>query len=72
MTAWMDSALCATNAPDLFFSDSAHDSVRARKICAACPVRRECFDYAVAGNEEFGVCAGFSAREIRKMVRDAA
>lgn len=42
--------------PDLWFSDKHHDQVRAKTICAACPVRLRC---NVAGKpERWGIWAG--------------
>jgi WhiB family redox-sensing transcriptional regulator len=47
--AWMDSALCAQIGADGFFPGRGEGYTAARRICAACPVRAECGDYAEAG-----------------------
>lgn len=46
--AWQDDALCATTDPALFFDDRPGESYRdARKVCAACPVRDACLEWAL-------------------------
>lgn len=39
--AWMDDALCAQGAPDLWFADGGRRA-EARKLCARCPVKEPC------------------------------
>ncbi|MBT2477596.1 WhiB family transcriptional regulator [Streptomyces sp. ISL-94] len=43
---WMDAALCAQTDPDLFFPEKGGSYQTANKVCASCPVRRQCADYA--------------------------
>lgn len=44
---WMDDALCAQTDPDLFHVDGSGSSYSpAKKVCARCPVTRECAAYA--------------------------
>ena len=44
---WMDSALCAQTAPEIFFPEGAGQNTnQAKKICASCPVRTECGEHA--------------------------
>lgn len=45
---WMDSALCAQVDPEVFFPEQGERPEEAWKICARCPVRSECEDYAVS------------------------
>lgn len=68
---WMDDALCAQADPDAWFPESGEwPKVRAAKlICAACPVRAECLDYALASGERFGVWGGLSEDERRAELR---
>ena len=40
----------------------------AKDICAACPVRNLCLDFALDHDEEFGIWGGLTPRE-RRMVR---
>lgn len=43
---WMDSALCAQTDPELWFPDNGGNYRPAHRICARCPVRVECAEYA--------------------------
>jgi len=41
---------------------------RAKKVCATCPVRQECLEFAITTNQEYGVWGGHSEEE-RRVVR---
>jgi WhiB family redox-sensing transcriptional regulator len=41
----------------------------AKRICASCPVRRQCLAYALANSIASGVWGGRSERERRRMMR---
>lgn len=56
-TAWMSWALCAETDPELFFPEKGGSPRRAKEICAGCPVRQECLEYALK-NGETGVWGG--------------
>jgi WhiB family transcriptional regulator, redox-sensing transcriptional regulator len=62
--AWQLEALCAQTDPEAFFPDLYSQSKFARELCAQCPVRKECYDYAVNNDIEYGVWGGvdFTAR----------
>jgi hypothetical protein len=51
-------AACRTADPELFFPDTARAEAEARAICAACPIRRECYALARATGQQFGVWGG--------------
>lgn len=73
---WQEDALCAQltleedepqdrgSVADMWFSASTQ---KAKALCRQCPVRKECFDLALAIEPNSGVWAGFTAKEIRKM-----
>lgn len=42
---WIDRAACKGANTDLFFIRQFYDV--ARKVCAECPVQRECLDWAI-------------------------
>lgn len=51
----------------------------AKFICAQCPIKQECLDYAMAAQEEYGVWGGLTAEErkwfyheLKKMKRRVA
>jgi hypothetical protein len=64
---------CA-NYPDAFFHDEATSSAGprwnyqiAKALCAECPIRLQCLDYAMAADEEHGVWGGLSPNERKKL-----
>lgn len=61
-------AVCAQVDPELFFPEggSAKD---AKSLCAVCPVRIRCLQYALDHNEIYGVYGGTSPRERRALRR---
>lgn len=66
---WRGRALCAQADPEAFFPTLGDSAQPARRICAGCPVRQECLDFALAQNEEFGVWGGMSTRERQRLRR---
>ena len=70
-TAWMTRAACRGCDPDLFFPERGEGHGReARAVCAGCPVRDECLDYAIALGERLGIWGGLGDGE-RRQVRKA-
>ena len=65
---WTDQALCAQTDPELFFPDKGGTAI-ARKICAPCPVKNECLEWAISENIIDGILGGMTARERRKTRR---
>lgn len=63
---WMQRAACATTDPDMFFPDPGGSTVAVKKVCAACPVREACLEYAIRTGQTDGVWGGLSARQIRR------
>lgn len=68
---WMGSALCAQVDPEIFFPEKGGGTHDAKRVCAGCPVIRECGEYALKHNERFGVWGGLSERARRKIARAA-
>lgn len=67
---WVERAACAGVDPELFFPSergqkSVDQSRAARKVCAVCPVRQECLDYAVENREQWGIFGGMNRDERR-------
>ena len=61
---WRAHAACADLDPRLFFPSastgwaSVAEADNARVVCAGCPVRAACFDWAVATGQRTGVWGG--------------
>jgi WhiB family redox-sensing transcriptional regulator len=64
----MSRALCAQTDPEAFFPDKGESTRPAKKVCAACPVRPPCLDWALATREPHGVWGGLSERERRGLL----
>lgn len=68
--AWDSDAVCRQVDPDLWFPEEGTSNVHAKRICARCPVRDACLEYALTHDERFGVWGGLSTRERRALSRD--
>ena len=66
---WWHAAACKDIDPDLFHPSEGQSTAAARAVCATCPVRPECLDWALRNGERFGVWGGTSERERRRMRR---
>ncbi len=69
MLAWQDRAACSGVDPELFFPAKGESLAPAKAICAGCPVRVECLEYALTHNERYGIWGGTSERERRRLRR---
>lgn len=71
---WMNRGACRNAPTDLFFPEASgitEQAKRAKAVCARCPVRAECREYAMAHKEIQGVWGGTSLYE-RRLLRKAA
>lgn len=75
---WQLRAACRGQ-PELFFHPPGERDPRwtqreaaAKRVCAACPVRRECAAFALASEEPYGTWGGVTAREREQAIRGAA
>jgi WhiB family transcriptional regulator, redox-sensing transcriptional regulator len=67
---WRDDAECVHYATEVNFFPARGESVReAKAVCATCPVRRPCLDYAMQWDHLSGVWGGLSERERRLLRR---
>lgn len=64
---WVEEALCAQTDPELFFPEKGGSTRQAKEVCARCPVRPECLEYALENNERFGIWGMASERDRRKL-----
>jgi WhiB family redox-sensing transcriptional regulator len=67
--SWRNRAACRGVDPDIFFPISDEDALQAKAICAECPVREACLEWALATRERDGVWGGATERERRRMIR---
>ncbi len=67
--AWMDRAACQGEPTRTFFPGHGESTASAKALCADCPVRGACLDWALETEQEAGVWGGKSAKERRSMAR---
>lgn len=64
---WFVDAACLGADPELFFPERGESSREAKAVCAGCPVRTECLEYALSENIIHGIFGGLSIRERRRI-----
>lgn len=64
--AFFSNAECKEADPTLFFGESNSEIARAKEVCASCPIKQMCLDWAVQ-NAEGGIYGGKTARERKKL-----
>lgn len=65
--SWLEDAACRGVDPALFFPERGASTREAKAICAECPVREQCRDYALDTNQKHGIWGGLSERERRRI-----
>lgn len=71
---WRHRALCLDEDPDLFFpvgtsGPALLQRAQAKSVCARCPVRDECLEWALTSGQDSGVWGGMSEDERRAFKR---
>ena len=66
---WMAKGRCRTEPPSVFFPSDGVGVEIARRICADCPVKALCLEYALRNGIDHGVWGGTSERERRRIAR---
>ena len=74
---WQDRAACRGEDSSFFFAPSYFEKrhekdareAKAKAICARCPVREMCLEYALAIREPHGVWGGQNETERRRVLR---
>ena len=69
LTLWMANGLCRDQPPRVFFPSDGVGVDKARKICAECPAKAPCLEYALDHRIDHGVWGGTSERERRRILR---
>jgi len=71
VATWQQYAECVNYAGEVDFFPARGESVRdAKAVCAACPVREECLDFALRTKVAHGIWGGLSERERRNLRRE--
>jgi WhiB family redox-sensing transcriptional regulator len=68
-TEWMPQGRCREIPPGTFFPSDGVGVEVARRICAECPVKAPCLEYALLHRIDHGVWGGASERERRRILR---
>jgi WhiB family transcriptional regulator, redox-sensing transcriptional regulator len=68
---WRAAAACLSADPDLFFPISTtgpaeKQITRAKRICAGCPVRLECLQFAMTHDQVYGIWGGTTQEDRRR------
>jgi WhiB family transcriptional regulator, redox-sensing transcriptional regulator len=67
-TGWMARGKCREMDPAIFFPSDGTGVTVAQVICADCPVKVECLEYALAERVDHGVWGGASERQRRRIL----
>lgn len=62
----------STESVDLWFPSIGQNCHKAKAICAMCPVKRGCLEYALTHDIRYGVWGGTSPRERQRILARAA
>jgi WhiB family redox-sensing transcriptional regulator len=66
---WMASGLCRVEPPSRFFPSDGVGVEIAKRICAECPVKHPCLEYALENRIDHGVWGGTSERQRRRILK---
>ena len=72
---WQDDAACLNaQDPETFFpsgttGDAVYQIRAAKAVCATCPVRSLCLEFALSSRQDFGVWGGLTEDERRSLRR---
>ena len=64
---WRELAACRGTDLGVFFPERGESAGPARQVCAGCPVRQACLDYAITNRIASGVWGGLTERERRAL-----
>jgi WhiB family transcriptional regulator, redox-sensing transcriptional regulator len=71
---WRADGACRTADPDLFFpiamgGGASRQIAKAQQICAGCPVKQQCLDFAMQTRESAGIWGGTTPEERIRVLR---
>src|SRR5205085_11233732 len=67
--SWRERGACRGLDPAIFYPGCEAAAVEAKAVCATCPVREPCLEWALSNREHDGVWGGATERERRRMIR---
>jgi WhiB family redox-sensing transcriptional regulator len=68
-TEWMSQGKCKDMNPAFFFPSDGVGVRLAQNVCADCPVKAPCLEYALAYRVDDGVWGGASERQRKRILR---
>jgi WhiB family redox-sensing transcriptional regulator len=66
---WMTNGNCRFEPPATFFPTDGHGVEIAKRICATCPVKRQCLEHALEQRIDHGIWGGASERQRRRILK---
>jgi WhiB family redox-sensing transcriptional regulator len=67
---WRQQAACHGTDLNLFYPERGQSAKPARQVCARCPVRQPCLEYALSNRITSGIWGGLTERERRPLQSD--
>lgn len=67
---WREDGSCAQVDPELFYPEKNVSPKTAKKVCAACPVKDLCLEWALENDERYGVWGGTTENERKQLRKD--
>jgi WhiB family redox-sensing transcriptional regulator len=70
LSRWQDQGACVNQDTDWFVNhESSKAGHRAKRICATCPVRRDCLAASLIFFEEFGIWGGLDRHQRKTLAK---
>jgi len=66
---WMAEGTCRDHDPELWFPLPSDPAVKAKEICAGCPVAVQCLEYALDTQQKHGVWGGLDQKQRCELLR---
>lgn len=66
---WRQEAACRDLDTAIFFPETEDETAAALAVCATCPVRESCLEFALVTRQEDGVWGGLTETERRRLRR---
>lgn len=67
LAGWRDRAACRGADLSVFFPGRGESAEPARQVCAGCPVRHSCLEYALSHGITHGIWGGLTERDRRPL-----